>query len=68
MIFCISAYITLPKIADATGNFSTLTADILNTSGSDRSTHSSIDSQDSPDTFIPPNHGGPDSLHGSGTR
>ncbi|MEA5503883.1 hypothetical protein VB735_12330 [Halotia wernerae UHCC 0503] len=68
MILCISAYIIIPKIADATGNFSTLTADILNTTGSDRSTSSSVDSQGSHDPFIPPNHGGPDSLHGSGTR
>ncbi|MBH8553005.1 hypothetical protein I8751_11635 [Nostocaceae cyanobacterium CENA357] len=68
MIFCVSAYITIPKIAGATVNFSTLTADILSISSSDHSTRSSIDSQDSRDTFIPPNHGGPDSLHGSGTR
>ncbi|WGV26055.1 hypothetical protein [Halotia branconii] len=68
MILCISAYIIIPKIADATGSFNTLTTDILNTTGSNHSTPSSIDSQDSHDLFVPPNHGGPDSLHGSGTR
>jgi len=68
MMLCISAYIIIPKIADATENFNTLSADILNTTGSDRSTRFSVDSQGSHDPFIPPNHGGPDSLHGSGTR
>lgn len=68
VIFCISVYIVIPKIANTTGSFSTLKADILGITDSDRSTISSVNSQSAKDVYVPPNYGGPDSQHGSGTR
>lgn len=68
VIFCIIVYIMLPQIANPRGSVSTLTPDILAVTASDRSTSLSDSSQDSKDIYIPPNHGGPDSDHGSGTR
>lgn len=68
LILCVSACLTIPKIADATGNIGSLVAKGL--SGAD----SSLTSPDSSsaglgDTYIPPNFGGPtSSQHGSGTR
>ncbi len=55
LIFFISASLVIPKVADATGNLR-----------SSLSTDSS--SQDSQELYVPPNYGGPDSQHGSGTR
>lgn len=68
VIFCIIVYIMLPQVANSRGSVSTLTADVLSVTASDRSTSLSVSSQDSKDIYIPPNHGGPDSQHGSGTR
>ena len=68
VMICISFYITFTKIANPRGSVGTLTADMLSITASDRSTSLSITSQDSKDIYVPPNYGGPDSQHGSGTR
>ncbi|QSJ18674.1 hypothetical protein JYQ62_07900 [Nostoc sp. UHCC 0702] len=68
VIICISFYMMVPKIANTRGSVGTLTADMLSIAASDRSTTSSVTSQYSKDIYVPPNYGGPDSQHGSGTR
>lgn len=68
LIFCISASLVIPKVADATGN---LKSSLLARSSRDSSSiaqnprQSSLESQE---LYVPPNYGGPDSQHGSGTR
>jgi hypothetical protein len=68
MVFCLSAYLILPTIADATGNRSMVTFDELNSSGSSQLSTPRVYSHGSKDIYVPPNYGGPDSQHGSGTR
>ncbi len=68
VIFCISIYVLIPKIADCTSVLSATTANNLNTSNSDTSTISKVNSQGLKDIYVPPNYGSPDSQHGSGTR
>lgn len=68
VIFCLSACLSIPKIADA-GNFSSL----IDTSitGVNSSTITNIDKSSAglQNIYIPPNYGGPESSqHGSGTR
>jgi hypothetical protein len=64
VMFCITAYILIPKLADYTGAFSTASAKSLSTNSSE------VNSQGlkNKNVYIPPNYGGPDSLYGSGTR
>ena len=68
VIFCISAYLIIPKIADAAGTFKTATANGLSDTINNNLSIPSVKSQVLQDTYIPPNYGGPDSQHGSGTR
>lgn len=68
MVFCISAYLIIPTIADATGNRSMVTFDELNSSGSSQLSTLRGSSKGIKDIYVPPNYGGPDSQHGSGTR
>lgn len=68
IIFCISAYILIPKIAACTGIFSTASANTFGTTSNKTLIARKVNSQNSKDTYIPPNYGGPDSQHGSGTR
>lgn len=68
MIFCIGAYILIPKIVGYVGVFSTASASSLNSNGSNTLIARKVNSPDLKDTYIPPNYGGPDSQHGSGTR
>ncbi|BBD67517.1 hypothetical protein NIES4072_51870 [Nostoc commune NIES-4072] len=63
IILCIGVYILIPKIATYTGMFNTASA----TSG-DTLIARKVNSQNLRDVYIPPNYGGPDSQHGSGTR
>jgi hypothetical protein len=68
VIFCLSACLSIPKIADA-GNFSSLVETSF--TGANNSTITTIDkgSERLQDIYVPPNYGGPDSSqHGSGTR
>ncbi|MCC5646798.1 hypothetical protein LC607_28555 [Nostoc sp. CHAB 5824] len=68
MIFCIAAYILIPKIAACTGMFSTASANTFSATSSDTLIARKVNSQNLKDIYIPPNYGGPDSQHGSGTR
>lgn len=68
MIFCIGAYILIPKIADCTGIFSTGSANAFGATSSNSLMARKVNSQNLKDMYIPPNYGGPDSRHGSGTR
>ncbi|WP_335158365.1 hypothetical protein [Nostoc sp.] len=68
MIFCIGAYILLPKIAACTGILSTASANSFGPSSSNTLIVGKVNSQNLQDTYIPPNYGGPDSHNGSGTR
>jgi hypothetical protein len=77
IIFFIGASLIVPKIADAAGNFRNLTGNRFRVSASNtlitrkgdsqsfqnRSFSAKLDSD-----YEPPNFGGPDSQHGSGTR
>lgn len=62
LIFCLTASLIIPKVAEATGSFRRLPASNL---GNESLIVRSADGQD---TYVPPNYGGPDSQHGSGTR
>ncbi|MBD2517448.1 hypothetical protein H6G93_21205 [Nostoc sp. FACHB-973] len=68
MIFCIGAYIFIPKILIYTVVFSTASASSFNGNVTNTLIARKVNSQDLKDTYIPPNYGGPDSQHGSGTR
>ncbi|RCJ25002.1 hypothetical protein A6S26_17555 [Nostoc sp. ATCC 43529] len=68
MIFCIGAYILIPKIVGYVGVFSAASASSLNSNDSNTLIARKVNSPDFKDTYIPPNYGGPDSQHGSGTR
>ncbi|BAT55803.1 hypothetical protein NOS3756_47960 [Nostoc sp. NIES-3756] len=64
LIFCITASLIIPKVADATGNLeSSLSSDV----SGDRISINKPE-QSTQDLYVPPNYGGPDSQHGSGTR
>lgn len=67
-IICIIVYLLIPTIADATGKMSMMTFDELNSSGSSQLKAPGVSSEGMKDRYIPPNYGGPDSQHGSGTR
>ena len=68
MIFCISAYILIPKVAVCTGIINTASANTFGATGSNTSIAHKVNSENLEDTYVPPNYGGPDSHHGSGTR
>lgn len=68
MIFCIGAYLLIPKIADCTGIFSTASANSFGPTSSNTLIARKVNSQNLQDIYIPPNYGGPDSHNGSGTR
>lgn len=68
IILCISAYILLPKIVTYTCIFSSASANTLPTTSSKVLIAPKVNSQNLKDIYIPPNYGGPDSQHGSGTR
>ncbi|WP_334881000.1 hypothetical protein [Nostoc sp.] len=68
IIFCISAYILIPKIAGSTGMFSTASANASGATSSNALMAPKLNSEKLKDTYIPPNYGGPDSQQGSGTR
>ncbi|MBW4613083.1 MAG: hypothetical protein KME21_07315 [Desmonostoc vinosum HA7617-LM4] len=68
MVFFVGAYILVPKIGDCTGTSITLTANNYSAVGSNGINAGRVNSHDAKDIYIPPNYGGPDSQHGSGTR
>jgi hypothetical protein len=68
IILCISAYVLIPKVAIWTGIFSSASANTFGATSSNTLIAHKVNSQNLKDTYIPPNYGGPDSYHGSGTR
>ncbi|MHC5857552.1 hypothetical protein [Nostoc sp.] len=68
MIFCIGAYILIPKIAACTGIFSAANTSAFGATSSDTLIARKANSENIKDIYIPPNYGGPDSHNGSGTR
>jgi len=68
VIFCVSVGLSMPTIVDATGNFGSLVARGFSVTDNSNLNSSAQESGESEDTYIPPNYGGPDSQHGSGTR
>ncbi|WP_157816635.1 hypothetical protein [Nostoc flagelliforme] len=68
MILCIGAYILIPKIAACTGIFNTASANAFDATSGNTLIARKVNSQNLKDVYIPPNYGGPDSQHGSGTR
>ncbi|MFS0517328.1 hypothetical protein ACEYW6_21795 [Nostoc sp. UIC 10607] len=67
IIFCIGAYILLPKVAASTGIFNSASANTFHPTSNTLIARKD-NSQNLKDMYIPPNYGGPDSQHGSGTR
>ncbi|MBD2343076.1 hypothetical protein [Anabaena subtropica] len=67
VIFCISASLIIPKVADATGNLNRSSS--ASNSRDDKQIIKNFEQnpQDE-EAYVPPNYGGPDSQHGSGTR
>ncbi|MEH2270473.1 MAG: hypothetical protein V7K68_19020 [Nostoc sp.] len=68
IIFCIGAYILIPKVATCTGIYSTTSGNAFGATSNNTLIAGKVNSQNLKDTYIPPNYGGPDSHHGSGTR
>ncbi|MFK0730733.1 MAG: hypothetical protein ACFKPT_11000 [Gloeotrichia echinulata GP01] len=67
VILCVSAYLLLPKITDATAVINTFTANGFSTTSNQSLTTPKLN-HEGLKVYIPPNYGGPDSQHGSGTR
>ncbi|MBD2725459.1 hypothetical protein H6G96_03765 [Nostoc sp. FACHB-892] len=65
IIFCIGAYILIPKIATSTGMFTIARADTFGATSSNSLIAPKVNDKDK---YVPPNYGGPDSQQGSGTR
>lgn len=68
LIFCISASLVIPKVADATGNLRSLPSVGDSTDSRSITQNSGENLQGLEELYVPPNFGGPDSQHGSGTR
>ncbi|MDZ8183343.1 MAG: hypothetical protein RMX96_00570 [Nostoc sp. ChiSLP02] len=58
----------MPKIVAYTGVFSTASASSFPPNANDTLIAGKVNSENLKDIYIPPNYGGPDSQHGSGTR
>lgn len=68
VILFISAYLIIPKISNATASLNPVMVNDLSRTSSQGLTIPKDNSPGLKDTYIPPNYGGPDSQHGSGTR
>ncbi|BAY22836.1 hypothetical protein NIES2100_26000 [Calothrix sp. NIES-2100] len=66
-ILLISVYLVIPKTANTTADLSVVNVNSFSTSGESLTTLGAT-IQDLKKTYTPPNYGGPDSQHGSGTR
>ncbi|QIR37847.1 hypothetical protein HCG51_14760 [Tolypothrix sp. PCC 7910] len=67
-ILLISGYLVIFKNIDTTTALNSLNVNHFHTNGSEGLTSNKINSQEIKEIYIPPNYGGPDSEHGSGTR
>lgn len=68
ILFLVSAYMLVPKIAEVSRTFSTFMANTFSATTGNNSLDIDAANADGVDRYIPPNYGGPDSQHGSGTR
>jgi hypothetical protein len=68
VILCISIFLIVPKISHSTENLSILTTRSLSSASSQKLATLKGKYHLSDETYVPPNYGGPDSQHGSGTR
>ncbi|WP_256973416.1 hypothetical protein [Nostoc sp. T09] len=66
-IFFISITLIIPKTATTTAALSSVTVNSFSTNNESLTT-SKANSQNLQKPYTPPNYGGPDSQHGSGTR
>ncbi|BAY92565.1 MULTISPECIES: hypothetical protein [unclassified Tolypothrix] len=67
-ILLISGYLVIFKNIDTTTALNSLNANHFSTNSTESLTSTKANSQETKDIYIPPNYGGPDSEHGSGTR
>ncbi|MBD2208867.1 hypothetical protein H6G27_03140 [Nostoc linckia FACHB-104] len=67
-ILLLSGYLVIFKNIDTTTALNSLNANHFHTNGGEGLTSTKTHSQGVKETYIPPNYGGPDSEHGSGTR
>lgn len=71
ILFFVGAHLFVPKIADAAAKFNqpvVLTKSSVSVAVNEFSPNTVKVAQDSKSEYEPPNYGGPDSDHGSGTR
>lgn len=70
VVFFVGCALLIPQIADSSGVFGNWAAKSVTAieSNSQALNNTSGEVALSDDTYEPPNHGGPDSVHGSGTR
>lgn len=69
VVFFVGCALLIPQIADSSGVFGNWAAKSVRAIESNSQTNNTtLDVELSNDTYEPPNHGGPDSVHGSGTR
>lgn len=66
-IFVISFYLIIPKNANTTQAFSAVSVHSFSAS-SEHVNMPKTNTEELKQTYTPPNYGGPDSQHGSGTR
>ncbi|MGH1396452.1 MAG: hypothetical protein ACRAVC_20825 [Trichormus sp.] len=68
VMLCLSAFLVIPKVADATATFRDL-PNFGSYHPASKSTKPLEDeANDLVNTYVPPNNGGPDSEYGTGTR
>jgi hypothetical protein len=68
VILCISTYLIVPKVAHSKENLRILTTRSLSGASSQKLPILKAKSHRLGELYVPPNYGGPDSQHGSGTR
>lgn len=68
VMLCLSAFLVIPKVADATAAFQSLPSYALKYPASESTAYLEQEDELLVETYIPPNYGGPDSEYGSGTR
>lgn len=68
VMLCLSAFLVIPKVADATATLRYLPNFASHHPASKSTKPLENEAKDLVNTYVPPNYGGPDSEYGSGTR
>ncbi|WP_414578722.1 hypothetical protein [Anabaena sp. CCY 9402-a] len=68
VMLCLSAFLVIPKVADATATFRHSPNLASHHPDSNPTKTRQYQQKDVFNTYVPPNYGGPDSEYGSGTR